>query len=79
MVPGQLVQRDLLEWFVLLGLILGAAQVAMGGRCKAESLHFHQFGKKKGLQWLSCASVRLTWPIPLTRSCVSAELAKVRN
>lgn len=72
-------KRSLLEWFVFLRLILGAAQVAKGGRCKTESLHFHPFGKKKGPQWLSCASVHLTWPTPLIKSCVSAELPKFRN
>lgn len=41
-------KRCLFEWFVLLRLILGAAQVAKGGRCKPESLGSRRFGKKKG-------------------------------
>lgn len=48
----------------LLPLRLGVAQVARGGGSKPESLDSRQFGKKKGPQWLSCASVHLPGLLP---------------
>lgn len=53
--------------------------MAKRGRCKTESLGSHQFGKRKGPQWLSYASVHFTRPVPHAALCVTVELAKVRN